>query len=252
MKNLKISWELSSNLELQSKDEVLQFAAIDIERNRLFFASSANFIYTTQFHSSHNERAWTRSPLSAAVEPVDLDPGDFITSMDYLMEKEALIVGTSNGLLLLYTIDDNATEIVGRVEGGVKFISLSPDGDLLCVITGFGQILVMTHDWDLLYETALEDLPDDVDVRDPIFSSNYSFESSLSWRGDGKYFATLSKVHDSFSLHKKLKVWERDSGSLHAVSESKVFMGTVLEWMPSGAKVAAVYDLEGRKEVSCQ
>lgn len=105
-----------------------------------------------------------------AVEPIDLEPGDFLTSMDYLMEKEALVVGTSNGHLLLYNVDDNATEIVGRIEGGVKCISPSPDGDLLAVITGFGQILVMTHDWDLLYETALEDPPEDIDVRKDFLS----------------------------------------------------------------------------------
>lgn len=81
------------------------------------------------------------------------------------MEKEALIIGTSFGLLLLNNVDDNATEIVGRVEGGVKCISPSPDGDLLGVITGFGQILVMTLDWDVLYEIALDDLPEDVHVR---------------------------------------------------------------------------------------
>lgn len=46
----------------------------------------------------------------------------------------------------------------------------------------------------------------------------------------------------SSSLLKKLKVWERDSGTLHAASESKPFMGSILEWMPSGAKIAAVYD----------
>lgn len=86
------------------------------------------------------------------------------------MEKEALVVGTSNGHLLLYNVDDNATEIVGRIEGGVKCISPSPDGDLLAVITGFGQILVMTHDWDLLYETALEDPPEDIDVRKDFLS----------------------------------------------------------------------------------
>lgn len=89
------------------------------------------------------------------------------------MEKEALVVGTSNGHLLLYNVDDNATEIVGRVEGGVKCISPSPDGDLLAVITGFGQILVMTHDWDLLYETALEDPPEDIDVRKDFLSFYY-------------------------------------------------------------------------------
>lgn len=81
------------------------------------------------------------------------------------MEKEALIIGTSYGLLLLYVVDESATEVVGRVEGGVKCISPSPDGDLLGIITGFGQILVMTHDWDLLYEMGLDDLPEDVDVR---------------------------------------------------------------------------------------
>lgn len=75
------------------------------------------------------------------------------------MEKESLIVGTSNGLLLLYTVDtNNATQpVVGNVEGGVNCISPSPDGELLAVITGFGQILVMTHDWDLLYEMPLHD-----------------------------------------------------------------------------------------------
>jgi len=85
------------------------------------------------------------------------------------MEKEALIIGTSYGLLLLYTADVNTTEIVGRLEGGVKCISPSPDGDLLGVITGFGQILVMTPDWDVLYEMALDDLPEDIDVRMDFF-----------------------------------------------------------------------------------
>lgn len=74
------------------------------------------------------------------------------------------------------------------------------------------------------------------------FSSDYPFGSPFSWRGDGKYFATLSKVQDSSSLYKKLKIWERDTGSMHAVSESKRFVGDFVEWMPNGAKIAAVYD----------
>ncbi|KAK1357271.1 hypothetical protein POM88_050527 [Heracleum sosnowskyi] len=88
--------------------------------------------------------------------------------MDFVMEKEALVAGTSNGHLLLYNVDDNATETVGRVEGGVKCISPSPDGDLLAVVTGFGQILVMTHDWDLLYETSIEEPTEEIDVRKKI------------------------------------------------------------------------------------
>lgn len=120
-----------------------------------------------------NERAWTKGPLQAEIDPLDLEPEDVITSFDYLMEKEALIVGTSSGLLLLHIVDGKETEVVGRVEGGVKCISPSPDGDLLGVTTGFGQLLVMTHDWDLLYETTLEDHPEGVDVRKD-FSSLFS------------------------------------------------------------------------------
>jgi elongator complex protein 1 len=55
MKNLKLYSELSSKLELNSKEEgqeeILLLSAFDIERSRLFFASSANRIYTTHLSS---------------------------------------------------------------------------------------------------------------------------------------------------------------------------------------------------------
>ncbi|CAN1746995.1 Elongator complex protein 1 [Linum perenne] len=250
MNNLKLYSEISLNIELQSQDEKLLFSAFDIERNRLFFASSANFVYNTQLSSFQDGKSWKEILLSAEIHLLDLENGDVITSFDYLMEKEALVLGTSNGLLLLHMVDDNVTEVVGQVEGGVKCVSPSPDGDLLSVVTGSGQLLVMTHDWDVLYETSIEDHPPDgVDVSAPASSSIIS-KSSVSWRGDGKYFSTLSemKSSSSSSLGKKLKIWERDSGSLHAMSDAKTFMGAVMEWMPSGAKIAAVYDRKAKDE----
>ncbi|KAG9150192.1 hypothetical protein Leryth_009778, partial [Lithospermum erythrorhizon] len=262
MKNLKLSYEISSKIELNTEDEVLRFAAVDIERNRLFFASSADNIYTISLSSmqqvlsfeliqckcGQNDNCSSKSSPITRVDPVDLEPGDFITTLDYLMEKEALIIGTSYGLILLYTVDDDTTEMVGRVEGGVKCISPSPDGDLLAIVTGLRQILVMTHDWDVLYERELDDQTEGIDVgisADSTFLSNYIHDSPISWRGDGKYFATISNIQNSSPILKSLKVWERDSGALHSISEPKAFMGTVLDWMPSGAKLAAVLD---RKE----
>lgn len=156
MKNLKLYGEISQNLELQSPQEVLLFSAFDIERNRLFFASSANIIYTAHLSSFQNGKS-KGLLLPSEINQIELEDGDLITAFDYLMEKEALIIGTENGLLLLHNIDDNSTEIVGQVEGGVKCISPSPDGDLLAILTGFRQVLVMTHDWDLLYEIAVEE-----------------------------------------------------------------------------------------------
>ncbi|CAN1746998.1 Elongator complex protein 1 [Linum perenne] len=248
MNNLKLYSEISLNIELQSQDEKLLFSAFDIERNRLFFASSANFVYNTQLSSFQDGKSWKEILLSAEIHLLDLENGDVITSFDYLMEKEALVLGTSNGLLLLHMVDDNVTEVVGQVEGGVKCVSPSPDGDLLSVVTGSGQLLVMTHDWDVLYETSIEDHPPDgVDVSKDLSTIS---KSSVSWRGDGKYFSTLSemKSSSSSSLGKKLKIWERDSGSLHAMSDAKTFMGAVMEWMPSGAKIAAVYDRKAKDE----
>lgn len=51
MNNLKLYSEVSVNLDLPSKEETLLFSAFDIERNRLFFATSANGIYTTRLSS---------------------------------------------------------------------------------------------------------------------------------------------------------------------------------------------------------
>ncbi|KAI3852442.1 hypothetical protein MKX03_009405 [Papaver bracteatum] len=239
MKNLKLYSEITSQIQLQSKDEVLTLSAFDIERNRLFFASSENIVYICQIPSTQE---WQKTSV-AEIEHIELEPGDTITALDYLMEKEALVLGTSNGDLLLHIEEDHVTEVVGRVDGGVKTIAPSPDGALLAVITGFGQILVMTHDWDVLYETTLDDLPEDGDIDGELNGgSGQQFENPVSWRGDGKYFATLNGADSSSSLHKKLKIWERDSGVLEATSETKAFMGGALDWMPSGAKVATARD----------
>lgn len=53
MKNLKLSSQFSRDLELQFEGETLLLSAFDIERNRVFFASSANVVYTLQLPLSH-------------------------------------------------------------------------------------------------------------------------------------------------------------------------------------------------------
>lgn len=94
--------------------------------------------------------------MSLEAEEKALEPDDHITDMEYLMEKEALILGTSDGYLLLHSLDPKATNLVGKVEGGIRSISCSPDGALIAIKGGLGQLLVMTHDWDVLYETTVD------------------------------------------------------------------------------------------------
>ncbi|XP_040382002.1 elongator complex protein 1 isoform X2 [Oryza brachyantha] len=64
-------------------------------------------------------------------------------------------------------------------------------------------------------------------------------QSSVSWRGDGKFFATLGGLEGS---SQKLTIWDRESGNMHSSSDTKAFIGASLDWMPSGAKVATVHD----------
>ncbi|KAH0907402.1 hypothetical protein HID58_039229 [Brassica napus] len=241
MKNLKLFSEVSQNIQLHStEDEAVQFAAYDIDQSRLFFASSTNFVYALHLSSFHNGRDSAKG-LPVEVCSIDLEAGDFITAFDYLAEKESLLIGTSRGLLLVHVVESNVTELVGNIEGGVRCLSPSPTGDLLGLISGFGQLLVMTYDWDLMYERELSEAPEGGYVREADDVSVNCEGPSISWRGDGKYFATMGEVFESGSMHKKIKIWENDSGALQSSSEAKDFMKGILEWMPSGAKIAAVY-----------
>ncbi|KAL4188965.1 hypothetical protein AMTRI_Chr08g163090 [Amborella trichopoda] len=241
MKNLKLYSEVTLELGLQSQGENVTLAAMDVEQNRMFYASTSNSIYILHLHGKDQSKNSTYLPMVSILEPEDS-----ITAMDYLIEKEALIVGTSHGYILLLTVDsDETTEVVGRVEGGVKSICCSPDGAVLSVAAGNGQLLVMTQDWDVLYETMLEH-PQKTDISGKAYvdvtdGSTDSTEIQVSWRGDGKYFASLTGSKDSSSLQ-QVKIWERETGSLHSSSEYKAFMGACLDWMPTGVKVAAAYD----------
>ncbi|KAK8969377.1 Elongator complex protein 1 [Platanthera guangdongensis] len=256
MKNLKLSSSLSFGFELQSEEETLLLSAFDIDRSRLFFASSANIIYSFELPPPEaKDKAWNKSLISPQFDHVLLDPGDFITSIEYLLEKEALALGTENGCLLLYSMDDHSTEVVGRVEGGVNSICCSPDGGLLAITSGIGQLLIMTHDWEVLHESPLNLKVglSSLKISSFIYYQNvdvgsiddYSghFHAPISWRGDGKYFATLGGLHEN--SFKKVRIWERESGILHSETEAKDFVGAALDWMPSGAKVTAAYECKG-------
>ncbi|KAM0853459.1 hypothetical protein ACQ4PT_051068 [Festuca glaucescens] len=237
MKNLKLVTRIVQELQLHLDGEALIVSAIDAERHRAFFVSSANFLYSVHLLASTQQPLqWSKTTLDSDVEEVVLEPGDSIVSMDYLMEKESLLLGSADGCLLLYNVEERTTEVVGRVEGGVKTVASSPDGALLSVTTGFGQLLVMTHDWEVLFETSIDPqstAPCEID------NSGGWIQSSVSWRGDGKYFATLGGLDGS---PKKLTVWERESGKVHSSSDIKNFMGQSLDWMPSGAKVATAHE----------
>lgn len=67
MKNLKLTTELSLQLDLLSQGERLLLSSYDIERNRIFFASSSNLIYTIPLLSSQVSNSLSFPPLSLSL-----------------------------------------------------------------------------------------------------------------------------------------------------------------------------------------
>ncbi|EIE25950.1 IKI3-domain-containing protein [Coccomyxa subellipsoidea C-169] len=134
--------------------------------------------------------------------------------------------------------------LVGAVTGGVAAARWSPDGEVLSLVSGQGQLLLMNKDWDTIAETwlfgsienpiparplAAEAIPDSVWLG--------SDDVSLHWRGDGKFFATASRAQTGEPW--VVRIWERESGALHAVGEHAPGLLGKLAWQPNGRNLYA-------------
>ena len=191
---------------------------------------------------------------------------------------DTLSVGLSSGRLLsLGPLGEGGVggggprfEELGYVEGGVVGLSYSPDGELVCVITGLGQIIVMTSSWEPLMEAcvvsgacdcpqptaaveeevgavlAFETSDPSCSPRSPRSSSSSKayFEShgrlqkhdvDVSWRGDGRYLATCVRISPAHPA--RLRVWDVESLSLHAIGEQSPGTLPVVAWQPNGRTV---------------
>lgn len=97
-------------------------------------------------------------------------------------------------------------KIEGSIEGGASAARWSPDMELLAIITASRNLLLMTKEWDVLYETPI---PESVPyaalcvARVASFSIHLLFfcssteRNSISWRADGQFLVTnvLSTPH---------------------------------------------------------
>lgn len=86
-------------------------------------------------------------PEAAQDAGCDMVPDASITHFAHVPELEAVCIGLSTGELLL--LETNAQqgprlEEVGSVEGGVMAGQWSPDGEVLALLSGVGQLLLMS------------------------------------------------------------------------------------------------------------
>lgn len=171
--------------------------------------------------------------------------------------------------------NEELVEIVGSVDAGISAAAWSPDEELLAITTLADTLLLMSRDIeniasiDLTTEDvnisnhvsvgwgkketqfkgkrarALQDptVPESVD--EGVLSALDDRSVTISWRGDGAYFA-VSKVDEE--RRRMIRVYSRE-GQLDSVSEPVDGLEGALSWRPSGNLIAGVKRSSDKMEV---
>jgi elongator complex protein 1 len=159
-----------------------------------------------------------------------LSAGASIAAFDFVPELDAVCLALSSGELVLLSAHASpgsaapAVEEVGAVDGGLAAAAWSPDGELLVLVTGSGSLLMMSKSWELLSEVRLlqhKQQPLSATEAAAAVVAGHSVAAdgtagtvdhsklaegsaegqapllspesvSVTWRGDGRYFATAS------------------------------------------------------------
>ncbi|KAF2480024.1 IKI3 family-domain-containing protein [Neohortaea acidophila] len=202
---------------------------------------------------------------------------DHILNLHYFPDSKAISLVLAGGDIVVVREDpqpgEDLIEIVGSVDAGITAAAWSSDEELLAVTTQAQTLLLMTRSFESAANIALT--PEDVNVsnhvsvgwgkketqfkgrgvaktlRDPTMpehvdegtlSSLDDGNVSISWRGDGQYFA-INSILDVQPKRRIIRVYSRD-GVLESVSEPVNCLEGPLSWKPNGQLIAGVQRLD--------
>jgi elongator complex protein 1 len=162
-------------------------------------------------------------------------------------------------------------DVVGSVDDGISAVGWSPDEELLVLTTPNGKLIEMTRDFDVLAEIAID--IDEFGEQKPVnvgwgrketqfhgtagktaalqsnsgnagLSPNDDSSVSISWRGDGNFFA-VSAIVDSKRV---IRVFDRQA-ILQSTSEPVDKLEHTLCWRPSGNLISSSLQLPHRHDI---
>jgi elongator complex protein 1 len=197
---------------------------------------------------------WTSSDVNAEENNVLMDEPTEIVGLACALELSRATCATSAGEYATCEVDGSGRvsgcECVGEVPGGVVAFAWCPDGEVCATLTRKGTVIVMTKD---LYPLKEEALPDDEDGE--------LSGGTISWRGDGRYFACSST--NAKSGETTMRVWRREDVSVESVGEkgsatsgaTATLVGAgredvPLAWQPRGALIAAAARADNGEDVN--
>jgi elongator complex protein 1 len=204
---------------------------------------------------------------------------DSILSLHHFADTSTTCLILAGGDIILVRENplqsEELVEIVGSVDTGISAAAWSPDEELLAITTLADTLLLMSRDIENIASITLTS--EDVNVsshvsvgwgkketqfkgkraralQDPTVPesidegrlSAYDDRSvTISWRGDGAYFA-VNKVEQD--RRRMIRVYSRE-GQLDSVSEPVDGLEGALSWRPSGSLIASIRRLSDKFEV---
>ena len=217
----------------------------------------------------------TFEPIAAWDAPCPLPDleCDEILDLHYFSDSFTVCLVLTGGDLIIVREEPQAgeekIEIVGSVDAGISAAAWSPDEELLAITTKASTLLYMTRDFENVTDLALtsDDLKASNHVsvgwgkketqfkgknsrvlRDPTvpetvdegsLDADDAKETTISWRGDGKYIALNTIESDS---RRVIRVFSRE-GVLDSVSEPVDGLVGALSWRPAGNLLAGIQRL---------
>ncbi|RKP33743.1 IKI3 family-domain-containing protein, partial [Dimargaris cristalligena] len=207
-----------------------------------------------------------------------------LVGLHYLTELDTLFMAFDQGEILLLrdasAFDPAAhgpenLDPVGDFEDGILAVAWSPDDEILVVITGRHNVLLMTKDFDVLAEFNIFDQYDaqeagvsvgwgkketqfhgtagkaaaqqKPDFRNRCLAPHDDRLPRIAWRGDGAYFV-CSLLEPVDEAYRTLRVFSRE-GDLLNTSEPINCLESPLAWKPSGNLIATSEQLPHRKNI---
>lgn len=259
-------------------------SAWDTNSNSLFIACAPTKpnreiqLYEIQSSAAKDERvrliAGWESPDSASKENFEK-----LVNLHYFADDLSFCLILNGGDIFIIRREPDEyqshVEIAGSIDAGIAAAEWSPDEELLAVVTSSKSFLLMSRNYEPVYEVIIR--PDDLEssnhvsvgwgtvetqfkgrrakgLRDPTVPEKVDAgclshldkgEITISWRGDGAYVA-VNSVDDS--KRRTIRVYERD-GLLNSVSEPLDGLEGSLSWRPAGNLLAGVQRLSDRASV---
>ncbi|OQS04776.1 RNA polymerase II elongator complex subunit [Thraustotheca clavata] len=121
----------------------------------------------------------------------------------YNQELEAVVCASQSGCLAVISVNDKSIELIGHFDAGICGVAWNTTEDQVAIVTGDGNFLTMSTNWDVLHECPLN------------VPSLAGSTVEMAWRADGK-FLVMNGLFEA--KQNQILVWEFNNATwyLHA------------------------------------